>query len=138
MRKRVGIPALAGLVATAALACGGVATAPPSPVNNLVLVNASENMCLANATCPQDPAPPGPDLGDQASAERHIIDGYLMKQRDCTPDLAPNPQGVTWDSPGFTPNVGGMGTVRDADPGLGGQFRADWVDGRWHIEYPYC
>ena len=46
--------------------------------------------------------------------------------------------GVTWDPPGFTPNVGGTGTVSEADPRLDGQFRADWVDGRWHIVYPYC
>ena len=93
----VGVAALAGLVATAVLTCGAVATAPRSPVDK-VLVNASENMCRVNATCPQDPAPPGPDLGDQATAEQRIIDGYLTKQRGCSPDLAPNPQGVTWDS----------------------------------------
>jgi len=28
--------------------------------------------------------------------------------------------------------------IRDADPQLGGQYRADYVNGRWHIEYPYC
>jgi hypothetical protein len=78
------------------------------------------------------------DPGDQATAEQRIIDGYVAKQHGCTPDLAPNPQGVTWDAPGFAPNVGGTGSVRDADPRLGGQFRADWVDGRWHIVYPYC
>jgi hypothetical protein len=120
------------------LTCGAVATAPRSPVNDLVLVNANENMCGANAMCPKNPAPPDPDLGDQPTAEQRIIDGYIAKQRGCTPDLAPSPQGVSWDPPGFTPNVGGTGTVNDADPRLGGQFRADWVDGRWHIEYPYC
>ncbi len=78
------------------------------------------------------------DPGDQTTAEQRIIDGYVAKQRGCTPDLAPNPQGVNWDSRGFIPNVGGTGTVTDADPRLGGQFRADWVNGRWHIVYPYC
>jgi hypothetical protein len=114
-----------------------VATTPRSPINNLVLVHASENTCT-NALCPKQPAPPDPDRGDQTTAEQRIIDGYIPKQKGCTPDLTPNPQGVTWDSPGFTPNVGGTGTVNDADPRLGGEFRADWVDGRWHIEYPYC
>jgi hypothetical protein len=84
------------------------------------------------------PAAPAPDLGDQTTAEQRIVDGYVAKQRGCTPDLTPNPQGVTWDPPGFTPNVGGTGMVRDADPRLGGQFRADWVNGRWNIVYPYC
>ena len=110
MRKR----ALAGFVATAVLTCG--------PATGLA--------AMASAA-PADP-------GDQTTAEQRIIDGYIAKQRGCTPDLAPNPQGVNWDSPGFTPNVGGTGTVNDADPRLGGQFRADWVNGRWHIVYPYC
>jgi hypothetical protein len=145
MRKRisgrvrpVGTAALAGFVATAVLTCGAGATAPRSPVNNLVLANANGNMCAAHAMCPKNPAPPDPDLGDQTTAEQRIIDGYIAKQRGCTPDLAPNPLGVNWDSPGFTPNAGGTGTVNDADPRLGGQFRADWVNGRWHIVYPYC
>jgi hypothetical protein len=101
---------VAGFVATAALTCGLAATVNAAPV----------------------------DPGDQTTAEQRIVDGYVAKQRGCTPDLAPNPQGVNWDPPGFTPNVGGTGTVRDADPRLGGQFRADWVNGRWNIVYPYC
>jgi len=140
MRKRFGIAAPTGVIAAAVLTCGAVATAPRPPVsdfNDMVLASASGSMC-ADRACAQDPVPPGPDVGDQATAEQRIVDGYLTKQRGCTPDLAPNPQGVTWDSPGFTANVGGTGTVRDADPRLGGQFRADWVDGRWHIVYPYC
>jgi hypothetical protein len=144
MRKRitgrarpVGAAALAGSVATAALICGAVATTPRSLVNSLIFVNATENTCT-NAPCPKQPAPPDPDSGDQTTAEQRIIDGYIAKQKGCTPDLTPNPRGVTWDSAGFTPNVGGTGTVNDADPRLGGEFRADWVDGRWHIEYPYC
>jgi streptogramin lyase len=104
----------ASWVAAAALACG--AAAGPAP-----MVNAAPT-----------------DSGGQTTAEQSIVDGYVAKQRGCTPDLAPSPQGVIWDSPGFTPNVGGTGKVTDADPRLGGQFRADWVDGRWHIVYPYC
>jgi hypothetical protein len=118
----VGAAALAGFVAAAVLTCGAAAKTPPSPVNNLVLVTASENMCT-NAPCPKQPAPPDPDTGDQTTAEQRITDGYVAKQKD---------------SPGFTPNLGGTGRVNDADPRLGGQFRADWVNGRWHIEYPYC
>jgi hypothetical protein len=133
----VGAAALAGFVAAAVLTCGAAANTPPSPVNNLVLVTASENM-FSNAPCPKQPAPPNPDTGDQTTAEQRIIDGYVAKQKGCTPDLTPNPLGVIWDSPGFTPNLGGTGRVNDADPRLGGQFRADWVNGRWHIEYPYC
>lgn len=133
----VGAAALAGFVAAAVLTCGAAAKTPPSPVNNLVLVTASENMCT-NAPCPKQPAPPDPDTGDQTTAEQRITDGYVAKQKGCTPDVTPNPLGVIWDSPGFTPNLGGTGRVNDADPRLGGQFRADWVNGRWHIVYPYC
>lgn len=41
-------------------------------------------------------------------------------------------------SPGFTPGVGGSGLIHDANPALGGQYRADYVNGRWRIEYLYC
>jgi hypothetical protein len=79
-----------------------------------------------------------PHAGDQTTAEQKIIDGYAKKQINCTPNLPPNPQSVTWDPPGFAPFVGGTGVVHDANPQLGGQYRDDYVDGRWHIEYPYC
>jgi hypothetical protein len=129
------VAAAAGLVVALGLTCGA---APHSGPNRTLLVNASESMCGANAMCPAHPAPPDPDLGDQTTAEQRIIDGYIAKQRGCTPDLSPNPQGISWDAPGFTSNAGGTGTVNDTDPRLGGQFRADWVNGQWHIEYPYC
>jgi hypothetical protein len=87
------------------------------------------------ALCAADPAP---DAGDQATAEQKVIDGYVKKQVNCTPNLPPNPQSVTWDPPGFAPYVGGSGVVHDANPQLGGQYRADYVNGRWHIEYLYC
>lgn len=67
-----------------------------------------------------------------------MIDGYIKKQVNCTPDLPPNPQSVTWDPPGFAPYAGGSGVIHDANPQLGGQYRADYVNGRWHIEYLYC
>jgi len=131
MRHRVsrtaGTAAAAGLVVSALLEFA-------APVN-VVLVNARQSMCGANALCLDDPAPDG---GDQATAEQKIIDGYVNKQINCTPDLPPNPQSVTWDPPGFAPNVGGTGVIHDANPQLGGQYRADYVNGRWHIEYLYC
>jgi hypothetical protein len=99
------------------------------------LANATERVCGANALCPNTTPP---DLGDQTSAEQRVIDGYITKQAGCTPDLTPNPQSVTWDPPGFTPDVGGTGNVNDADPRLGGHFAADYVNGRWHIDYQYC
>jgi hypothetical protein len=125
----------AGLVVTALLTWGAVApragaTAP---------ANAPVSGCGANALCPNDPAPTGPpDPGDQATAERRVIEGYVAKQHGCTPDTPPNPRSVTWDPPGFTPNIGGEGNVIDASPALGGHFRADWVNGQWHIDYMYC
>ena len=127
MYKHAGASAAAGLVVTALLTLGA-----PTKV---ALVDARQNACGTTTLCPQNPAP---DAGDQTTAEQKIIDGYVKKQINCTPDLPPNPQSVTWDPPGFAPFVGGTGVVHDANPQLGGQYRADYVDGRWHIEYPYC
>jgi hypothetical protein len=124
----VGTAAASGLVVTALLTFS-------APVNDVALVNARQSMCGANALCPDDPPPDG---GDQATAEHKIIDGYVNKQINCTPNLPPNPQSVTWDPPGFAPSVGGTGVIHDANPQLGGHYRADYVNGRWHIEYPYC
>ncbi len=74
--------------------------------------------------------------GDQAAAERWIIDGYIAEQQGCAPDLPP--RSVNWDPPGLAPNIGGTGNITDAYPRLGGQFRADRVNGHWHIAYPSC
>ena len=128
MSKHIGAAAAAGLVVAALL------TSAPQ-VNEVALVNARQTVCGTTALCPTDPAPDG---GDQATAEQQIIDGYVKKQINCTPNLPPNPQSVTWDPPGFAPYVGGTGVIHDANPQLGGQYRADYVNGRWHIEYPYC
>lgn len=105
------------------------------PVNDAALVTARQSLCGPNTLCPNDPPPDG---GDQASAEQKIVDGYKAKQINCTPDLPPNPASITWDPPGFAPYVGGTGMIHDANPQLGGQYRADYVNGRWHIEYMYC
>jgi hypothetical protein len=128
MSKHIGATAAAGLVVAALLTSG-------APVNRVALVNAPQTVCGTTTLCPADPPPDG---GDQATAERKIIDGYVKKQINCTPELPPNPQSLTWDPPGFAPNVGGTGVINDANPQLGGQYRADYVNGRWHIEYPYC
>jgi hypothetical protein len=105
------------------------------PVNDAALVTVRQSICGPNTLCPNDPPPDG---GDQASAEQKIVDGYKAKQINCTPDLPPNPASITWDPPGFAPYVGGTGMIHDANPQLGGQYRADYVNGRWHIEYLYC
>jgi hypothetical protein len=108
---------------------------PGAPAGDVMLVGERESICGTSAFCPADPAPDG---GDQATAEQKIKEGYIQKQINCTPSLPPNPQSITWDPPGFAPNVGGSGVIRDANPQLGGQYRADYVNGRWHIEYLYC
>lgn len=123
---------IAGLVVVAMMLGGSLAAVP---VTDVALVNVSENFCGANYLCLADPAPDG---GDQATAERRITDGYVAKQAGCTPDSPANPQSVTWDPPGFTPNAGGAGMIHDSDPALGGHFLADYVNGRWHIDYQYC
>jgi hypothetical protein len=127
MCKHTGATAVAGLVVTTLLTLGAPA--------KVALADARQNVCGTTALCPADPAP---DDGDQATAEQKIVDGYVTKQTNCTPNLPPNPQSVTWDPPGFAPYVGGTGVIHDANPQLGGQYRADYVNGRWHIEYPYC
>ena len=128
MRKHAARVAGAGLVAAVALISG-------APAHELALADARQTVCGATTLCPADPAPDG---GDQATAEQRVIDGYIKKQVNCTPNLPPNPQSVTWDPPGFAPYVGGTGAIRDANPQLGGVYSADYVNGRWHIEYPYC
>jgi hypothetical protein len=128
MFKHAGTAAAAGLVVAALLTIG-------RPVSDVALVDVRQTVCSTNSLCPTDPPPDG---GDQASAEQKVIDGYIKKQINCTPDMPPNPQSLTWDPPGFAPNLGGSGVIHDANPQLGGQYRADYVNGRWHIEYMYC
>lgn len=123
---------IAGLVAVAVMLGGSMAAVP---VPDVALVTATESFCGARYLCPADPSTDG---GDQATAERRVTDGYVTKQASCTPELSANPQSVTWDPPGFTPNTGGSGNIHDANPQLGGHFVADYVNGRWHIDYQYC
>ncbi|MCV7076887.1 integrase [Mycobacterium szulgai] len=129
----------AGPIASAAIVgvvlWWGNAAGSASPMTDVELVAASQSPCAATSLCAADPAP---DAGDQATAEQRIIEGYVKKQIGCTPDLPANPQSVTWDPPGFTPNVGGSGNIIDADPRLGGHFTADYVNGHWHLAYLYC
>jgi hypothetical protein len=124
----VGAAAVSGLALMAVLAFS-------APVKDVKLVDARQSGCGVHELCADDPPP---EAGDQPTAEQQIIDGYKTKQLNCTPYLSPNPESVTWDPPGFVPYVGGTGMIRDANPQLGGQYRADYVDGRWHSEYPYC
>lgn len=116
-------------------AAGGVLAAALLHPNAPALAFVGQRPCSANALCANAPAADG---GDQAAAERAIIDGYVKKQVGCTPTMPPHPVSIAWDPPGFTPGVGGSGLIHDANPALGGQYRADYVDGRWRIEYLYC
>ena len=86
MWRHAGAAAIAGLFVMSA-----------APGNDVVLVDAQQSVCGTTAFCPADPAP---DAGDQATAEQRIMDGYVKKQVNCTPDLPPNPQSITWDPPG--------------------------------------
>ncbi|BDB45191.1 MULTISPECIES: integrase [Mycobacterium] len=123
---------IAAVVAVALLLGGAIAAIPMTDVS---LATRTENFCVVGYSCPASPAADG---GDQATAERRIIDGYVAKQAGCTPEATADPQSVTWQPPGFTPNVGGAGNVNDADASLGGHFVAAYVNGRWHIDYQYC
>lgn len=113
----------------------GVLTAAMLHPNAPALAAVGQRPCSANALCANAPAADG---GDQAAAERAIIDGYVKKHVGCTPTMPPHPVSIAWDPPGFTPGVGGSGLIHDSNPALGGQYRADYVDGRWRIKYLYC
>ena len=88
MCNHAGGAAVAGLVVTTLLALGAPA--------NVALADARQNACGTTALRPADPASDG---GDQATAEQKIIDGYVKKQINRTPNLPPNPQSV----PGIPP-----------------------------------
>ncbi|MBW0018908.1 MAG: integrase [Mycobacterium sp.] len=136
MLKHLGLAGSTAVVAGCVVAGMLMGAGTPRPsVASPRLVAVAHGGCGPNASCPDAPAADG---GDQTTAEQRVIEGYIAKQQGCTPDTPPNPQSVTWDPPGFTPNIGGTGAITDASPALGGHFRADWVNGRWHIEYPYC
>jgi hypothetical protein len=91
--------------------------------------------------------------GDPANLESLVGQAYVRYQTRCTPQSPPSFQGVEWSS-GPT-GQGGMGTVLDADPGLGGLFTALWDatdapagpgefkvsdggSGYWDIAFQFC
>lgn len=87
-------------------------------------------------------APPPLSVGDQASAEQAIRNGYVQKLAHCgaTRSAVANVQSISWDPPGFSPTTGGSGMIHDADPRLGGPFIATPITttGRWSIQYRFC
>lgn len=91
----------------------------------------------ACASAPPTLADPAVPAQTQDSAEWAIADGYIAKQIECTPDMAPTFESIAWDPPGFTPD-GGTGMITDANPQLGGQFTATWASDQWAVEYLYC
>ncbi|WP_006243467.1 hypothetical protein [Mycolicibacterium tusciae] len=82
-------------------------------------------------------ADPYTPVQTQDNAEFAIADGYIVKQMNCTPELSPAFESLTWDLPGFTPE-GGTGMIHDANPGLGGPFAARWAGDYWDVEYQFC
>ena|ERR1700737_1235292 len=93
------------------------------------------------STAPSSP-PPGPSApaGDQASAEAAIKQGYVKKLAGCyaTRNAVADLVAIKWNPPGFKENEGGSGAIKDANPSLGGEFRATFADGRWKIVYNWC
>ncbi|MCK0174270.1 MULTISPECIES: hypothetical protein [Mycobacteriaceae] len=92
------------------------------------------------APAPLALAQPSPNVPapTQDSAEKTIVDGYIAKQIDCTPDSPPQFESLTWYPPGFVYAVGGAGMISDANPALGGEFTATWTGSEWAVEYLYC
>ena len=96
-------------------------------------------LVIIGGTATTHASPPLP-IPDQASAEVTVTDGYYVKQISCTPGMPGNPEAITWDPPGFTPGIGGSGTIHDANPQLGGHFSATWVPAvdDWDVQYEFC
>ncbi len=88
-------------------------------------------------TAPAAIANPYLPVQTQDSAEFSIADGYIVKQMDCTPELSPVFDSVTWNPPGFLPD-GGSGMIHDANPNLGGPFAITWNGSYWDVEYQFC
>jgi hypothetical protein len=103
----------------------------------MALVGLAVLTLSACASAPATLADPAIPAQTQDSAEWAIVDGYVAKQIECTPDLPPTFDYLTWDEPGFTPE-GGAGMITDANPQLGGRFVATWATDYWAVEYMYC
>jgi hypothetical protein len=102
-----------------------------------VLSVAAVSVCALTVSAPAASANPYDPVQTQDNAEFAIADGYIVKQMDCTPDLSPVFDSITWDPPGFTPQ-GGSGMIHDANPALGGPFAARWAGNYWDVEYQFC
>ena len=89
------------------------------------------------ALAPTAGADPYTPVQTQDNAEFAIVDGYIVKQMDCTRPPSGLFESITWDPPGFTPE-GGTGMIHDANPALGGQFAARWAGDYWDVEYQFC
>lgn len=91
------------------------------------------------------------DSGDQAVAEQAVQQVYTQVQKACTPSTSPQFKAITWDN--FYPAAGGEGRIVDANPSLGGPFKAYWTNprvgpaqpwagaeavGQWAVELEFC
>jgi hypothetical protein len=65
--------------------------------------------------------------GDATNLDRLVAQVYNEVQRGCTPTTPPSFQSIAWDSP--PTGQGGSGRIVDANPALGGPFRALWNPG---------
>jgi hypothetical protein len=89
------------------------------------------------------------DPGDQASAEQAVHVAYDLVQARCTPSKAPAFQSISWQQ--FSPATFGQGTIHDAEPSLGGDFKAYYnrpggpqiprgviKHGDWYVQLEFC
>lgn len=68
-------------------------------------------------------------------------DAYVQKVANClgSRNEVPNVQSISWDSPGYSEETGGSGTIHDANPHLGStRFLARWNVGRWDVQILAC
>jgi hypothetical protein len=91
------------------------------------------------------------ESGDQSAAEEAVTAIYNQVQARCTPSMSPHLQSIAWDT--FYPGSWGQGRIRDANPGLGGPFKAYWANprvgpardgpagrayGQWNVDLEFC
>ncbi len=91
------------------------------------------------------------DSGDQSAAEEAVTAIYNQVQARCTPSMPPHLQSISWDT--FYPGSWGQGRIHDANPRLGGPFKAYWANprvgpaqdgpagrayGQWNVDLEFC
>jgi hypothetical protein len=91
------------------------------------------------------------ESGDQSAADQAVTATYNQVQARCTPSTPPHLQSITWHT--FHQGSWGKGRIHDANPRLGGPFKAYWTNprvgparndpagrtpGQWNVDLGFC